>query len=166
MYAQQSRFDHGADFVRFAAEAGYDSIEISHSTRPDKLQQIIDHPLIPITSVHQPAPWTPHRDGRGNSHLNLASIDDAERNAAIEHAKEASAGPPKSESTGSSSISARSATAEMFPEEFQMRRLYDSGEAEDGHFRELRYEAITKRSEMREPCRRRARNPDRACSRS
>ena len=35
MYAQQDRFADGAVFARFAAEAGYDAIEISHSTRED-----------------------------------------------------------------------------------------------------------------------------------
>ena len=33
MYAQQERFADGAAFARYAAEAGYDGIEISHSTR-------------------------------------------------------------------------------------------------------------------------------------
>ena len=36
MYAQQDRFEDGATFARYVADAGYDSIEISHSTRPGK----------------------------------------------------------------------------------------------------------------------------------
>ncbi|HEX6031946.1 MAG TPA: TIM barrel protein [Tepidiformaceae bacterium] len=152
MYAQQSRFDDGADFVRFAAEAGYDAIEISHSTRPDKLQRIIDHPLIPIPSVHQPAPWAAHHDGRGNSHLNLASIDDDERNVAIQHATESIRWAAR---IGVDRLVVHLGQVgdgyEMFLEEFQMRRLYDSGQAEDARFPELREAAIRKRDDLREP---------------
>ena len=82
MFAQQDRFADGAAFARFAAEAGYDGIEISHSTSEAKLRQILDANVLPVTSVHQPAPLR-HADGRGNSHLNLASLDPVEREAAV-----------------------------------------------------------------------------------
>ena len=39
MYAQQERFADGGEFAQFAADAGYDSIEISHSTTEEKLKQ-------------------------------------------------------------------------------------------------------------------------------
>jgi hypothetical protein len=78
MYAQQERFADGGVFARYAAAAGYDAIEVSHSTPPGKLQQILDAGVLPVTSVHLPAPWVRHADGRGNADLNLASLDAAE----------------------------------------------------------------------------------------
>ena len=152
MYAQQARFEDGAAFVRFAAEAGYDAIEISHSTREDKLRQIIDCGLLPITSVHQPAPWLRHADGRGNSHCNLAAVDPAEQKAATDYAVESIRWAAQ---IGVDRLVVHlgqvGEEAEMFPDELEMRRMYDSGRAEEPGFAKLREEAIAKRRSQREP---------------
>ncbi len=152
MFAQQARFDDGAAFSRFAAEAGYDAIEISHSTRAGKLQQIIDCRTLPITSVHQPAPWVAHRDGRGNSHCNLAAVDDDERESALEYARESIRWAAR---IGVDRLVVHLGQVgdepEMFPEEFEMRRMYDSGRAEEPRFAELREACIRKRQEQRGP---------------
>lgn len=158
MYAQQERFADGADFARYAAAAGYDGIEISHSTREDKLQQILDSGILPVTSVHQPAPWVRHNDGRGNSHCNLASTDEDERKAAVGHA------------TNSIDWAGRigvdrlvvhlgqvTDVAEQFPEELEMRRLFDAGRHGEARFAELREIAVTRRRDEREPYLERAR---------
>ena len=86
MYAQHERFADGATFARFARDAGYDGIEISHSTDAAKIKQIQEADVLPIVSVHQPAPLTKHSDGRMNPSLNLASTDATERAAALQHA--------------------------------------------------------------------------------
>lgn len=152
MFAQQARFEDGAEFSRFAAEAGYDAIEISHSTRAEKLQQIIDSRTLPITSLHQPAPWVAHRDGRGNSHCNLAAVDDAEREAALEYARESIRWAGR---IGVDQLVVHLGQVgdepEMFPEELEMRRMYDSGRAEEPRFAELREAAKQKRGEQRGP---------------
>ncbi len=146
MFAQQDRFDHGAEFARFAAEAGYDAIEISHSTREDKLNQIIASGVLPIVSVHQPAPWVMHYDGRGNSHCNLASVDGGERDAAIDYAR---ASIEWAQRIGATRViihlGAVTDVPDMFPEEYEMRRMFDSGRAGDPRFAELREAAIAKR---------------------
>lgn len=152
MFAQQARFDDGAAFARFAAEAGYDAIEISHSTKADKLQQIIESAALPITSVHQPAPWVRHHDGRGNSHCNLAAVDPGERKAAVDHAVESIGWAAR---IGVDRLVVHLGQVgdepEMFPEELEMRRMYDSGGAEEPRFGELRDAAIRKRRGQREP---------------
>ncbi len=152
MFAQQDRFDDGAAFARFAAEAGYDGIELSHSTRQDKLQQILDSGILPVTSVHQPAPWVRHNDGRGNSHCNLASTDDAERKAAVGFAT------TSIEWAGRLGVDrlvvhlgAVTDIAEQFPEELEMRRLFDAGHQEDPRFAELREIVVKRRADEREP---------------
>lgn len=87
MTAQHERFDDGADFARFAAESGYDGIEISHSTAVAKLRQIVKARLLPIVSVHQPAPWELSLDGTPNCDLNLASLEESHRAEALAYAK-------------------------------------------------------------------------------
>jgi sugar phosphate isomerase/epimerase len=84
MYAQTARFDDGAVFAAFAADAGFDGVEISHSTGEEKIRAIAgsDHPA--IGSVHQPAPYRTI-DGRPNAHLNLAALGEEERRLGVEH---------------------------------------------------------------------------------
>ncbi|MDE2669786.1 MAG: sugar phosphate isomerase/epimerase [Chloroflexota bacterium] len=86
MYAQQKRFDNGADFARYAADAGYDAIEVSHSTTPEKLREILDSGILPVTSVHQPAPLVEVEGGKSNHDLNLASTKRSEHARALKHA--------------------------------------------------------------------------------
>ena len=86
MYAQQKRFENGADFARYAADAGYDAIEVSHSTSPEKLRQILDSGILPVTSIHQPAPLVEVEGGKSNHDLNLASTRRSEHARALRHA--------------------------------------------------------------------------------
>lgn len=152
MYAQQNRFDDGAVFAQYAADAGYDSIEISHSTNQAKLQQILAANILPVTSVHQPAPWSRHADGRGNSHCNLASTDDAERRVALDYAL---ASIDWAARIGVDRLVVHlgqvTDVPEMFDEEFEMRRMFDSGKASDPQFAELRTKAIERRRSNAEP---------------
>jgi sugar phosphate isomerase/epimerase len=152
MFAQQERFADGAEFARFAAEAGYDSIEISHSTAEGKLQQILDANVLPVTSVHQPAPWSRHPDGRGNSHLNLASTDDGERREAVRYAIESIAWAAR---IGVDRLVVHlgqvTDVPEMFEEEFEMRRMFDGGRGAEPRFAELRSAAIARRAAAAEP---------------
>jgi len=153
MYAQQDRFEDGDVFARYAAEAGYDAIEISHSTRQDKLEQILAAGALPVTSVHQPAPWAQYRDGRGNSHLNLAAIDEAERQAAVDYARLSIDWAAR---IGASRLVVHLGAAwdqdGMFPEEYEMRRMFDSGRSPEERFHELREAAVARRRTMAEPC--------------
>jgi len=83
MYAQQPRFEDGAAFAHFAADAGFDAIEVSHSTSAEKIDAIVRAGPLPVVSVHAPAPFRLLEDGRPNSALNLASLDARERAAAV-----------------------------------------------------------------------------------
>ncbi|MCC6382448.1 MAG: sugar phosphate isomerase/epimerase [Dehalococcoidia bacterium] len=153
MFAQQERFADGGVFARFAAAAGYDAIEISHSTRADKLQQILDARALPVVSVHQPAPWTAHADGRGNSKLNLASLDEDERLAALAHAL---ASLDWAARIGATRLVVHLGAVldgeEMFAEEFRMRRLFDSGRAAEPEVATLREAAVVRRAALAGPC--------------
>jgi sugar phosphate isomerase/epimerase len=148
MYAQQERFENGGDFARYVKQCGYDAIEISHSTDARKFQEVVDAGIIPVTSVHQPAPRAVHTDGRHNSKLNLASLDEVEREAAVFHAKESIAWAAR---FGASKVvvhlGAVEAGGEMFEEEFRMRRMFDGGMAADPEFADLRQRTIARRKD-------------------
>lgn len=152
MFAQQERFADGAAFARYAAEAGYDTIEISHSTDEAKLQQILDANALPVTSVHQPAPWSRTADGRGNSHCNLASTNEDERHAALGYALSSIDWAAR---IGVSKIIVHlgqvSDVPEMFEEEREMRRMFDSGNAGEPRFAQLREAVVVRRKRAAEP---------------
>lgn len=128
MYAQQERFEDGAAFARYAAEAGYDGIEISHSTRTEKFEAVFASGALPVTSVHQPAPWAKHADGRGNTKLNLASTDEAERKAAVGYAIESIEWAGRIGAKKSiCHLGAVGDVGEQYDEELRMRQMFDAG---------------------------------------
>ncbi|MCA9830875.1 MAG: sugar phosphate isomerase/epimerase [Dehalococcoidia bacterium] len=152
MYAQQDRFDDGGVFARYAAAAGYDGIEISHSTDERKFRAVLEATALPVTSVHQPAPRALHSDGRHNGKLNLASLDETERAAAVAHATESIGWAARA---GASRVvvhlGAVEAGGEMLEEEYRMRKLFDSGQGDAPEFAELRATAMARRKENLEP---------------
>ncbi len=152
MYAQQDRFDDGGVFARYAAAAGYDGIEISHSTDERKFRAVLEAKALPVTSVHQPAPRALHSDGRHNGKLNLAALDEAERAAAVAHATESIGWAARA---GASRVvvhlGAVEAGGEMLEEEYRMRKLFDSGQSDAPEFPELRSAAMARRKENLEP---------------
>lgn len=152
MFAQQDRFADGAVFARFAADAGYDAIEISHSTPVEKVERVLESAALPVTSVHQPAPWVRHSNGRGNSHCNLAALDRDERKAAIDYAVKSIDWCAR---IGADRLIVHlghvGEVAEQFEDELEMRRMYDSGRAEDERYLELRQAVIERRKAEAEP---------------
>ena len=147
MYAQQERFADGAEFARFVESMGYDAIEVSHSTPVEKIEALARHGF-PITSWHQPAPYARHSNGRGNSHVNLASTDEDERLAAVDYAARSI--------EWASRFGARKLVvhlgqvtdvSEQFEEELEMRRMFDRGEADSDRFPELREDASRRRGQ-------------------
>ncbi len=152
MFAQQERFADGAAFARFAAESGYDAIEISHSTNEAKLRQILEANVLPVTSVHHPAPWVRHSDGRGNSHCNLAAIDETEREEAVAYAR-TSIDWAGEIGVGRLVVHLGQVTgvAEQLPEELELRRMFDAGGASEARAAELRASVIEARKREAEP---------------
>lgn len=151
MYAQQERFSDGAAFARYAAAAGYQAIEVSHSTTREKFEAILQAAALPVTAVHQPAPWTRHHDGRGNSHCNLASTDPDERAAAVQYALESIEWARRAGATRVVVHLGQVGDQDgMFEEEFRMRRLFDSGRGDSAEFKELRERAIARRRAIAE----------------
>ena len=144
MYAQHERFAEGAAFARYALEAGYDAIEVSHSTSEEKLRAIQESGLLPITAVHQPAP---HVVGNGgsNSDLNLAAADEAERLAALDHAL-TSIGWAADVGARSLVVHLGAVEAYWAEGEAELYRLYEAGAIRDARAGEVRAELESRRA--------------------
>lgn len=85
MWAVQPRFQHDLHaFLERAAELGYAGVEINHSMDAQMAGAILASGVLPVTSVHAPAPLERHVTAGWNRELNLASTDEAERALAVE----------------------------------------------------------------------------------
>jgi sugar phosphate isomerase/epimerase len=85
MWAQQGRFQ--GDFRRFAEvarAAGFTAVEISHSTDEAGLRECLTSGVLPVVSLHAPTPFRRAKNGRANSALNLAALDEFERREAVD----------------------------------------------------------------------------------
>ena len=144
MWAQQRRFvDDMHLFVDEVERLGYDAIEVSHSTPEVPFTRLLARHGVNISSIHAPAPLVRDATDRANSSLNLAALDDAERDAAIAY------------TIGSIEFTKRvggkfvvvhlgAVGSPMFEDERELRRLYDSGTRDGDRVEELRA-AIKKR---------------------
>jgi sugar phosphate isomerase/epimerase len=84
MWAQQERFQGNfTRFVEIASDAGFEAIEVSHSTDEAGLRECLSCSVLPVVSLHAPTPFL--RDARGvaNSARNLAATDEDERATAV-----------------------------------------------------------------------------------
>jgi sugar phosphate isomerase/epimerase len=86
MWAVQPRFQHDLRaFLERAAELGYTAVEINHSMDAQMAGAILESGVLPVASVHAPAPLERHATAGWNRDLNLASLDEAERALAVQY---------------------------------------------------------------------------------
>jgi len=158
MWAQQDRFVADMhEFVRDALRAGYDAIEVSHSTALGPFERLMTYADVPISSIHAPAPLVRDRDNRANSSLNLAALDDAERQAAIAYARR-SIDLTKDAGGRYVVVHLGGVGSKMFDDELQLRRLYDSGTRAGEQVEALRAAIIARREREAAPWLARARD--------
>jgi sugar phosphate isomerase/epimerase len=152
MWAQQPRFvDDMHLFVHETLAAGYDAIEISHSTPKVPFDRLLAYHGVPISSIHAPAPLVRDATERSNSSLNLAALDDDERNAAIAYTK-GSIDYTKKVGGTHVVVHLGAVGGKMFDAEHQLRRLHDgSGEKDGERVEALREECHRLRKEQAEP---------------
>ena len=149
MWAQQERFDDMHAFAKATEELGYDAIEISHATPTEQFERLLDGSGATISSIHAPAPLV-RIDGKRNSSLNLAALDD-ERQEAIEYTK--------GSIDYAASVRARwvvvhlgGITSKMLDSEFKHRKLFDSGTQAGPEIDALCKETLERRAELAPPC--------------
>jgi sugar phosphate isomerase/epimerase len=151
MWAQQSRFvDDMHQFVHETLALGYDAIEVSHSTPRVPFDRLLEYHGVPISSIHAPAPLVRDATDRSNSSLNLAALDDAEREAAIAFTK-GSIDFTKQVGGTHVVVHLGGVGNAMFDAERELRRLYDSGTRDGERVEELREECHRLRKEQAGP---------------
>ena len=87
MWAQQPRFEDMGYFRDYAAEMGYDFIEVSHLTGASGLLALLTKGVVPLSSLHAPAPNRLLENGRRNAEANLASPAAEQTRFAVEETK-------------------------------------------------------------------------------
>ncbi len=86
MWAMQPRFEHDIHaFMERARDLGYEAVEINHSMDAQMARTIIDGHVLPVASIHAPAPLEQHPTRGWNRDLNLAGTDEAERALAVQY---------------------------------------------------------------------------------
>lgn len=144
MWAQQERFVRDpAAFARVARAAGYDGIEVSHSTDLAGLEALLRQDLLPVLSLHAPTPRLPARGG-SNGALNLASTDEDERREAVAHTLRTIA---YAAAAGARYVVVHlGGLPAMLPAERRLRELYHAGQIRGAAADAARAEAYRERA--------------------
>ncbi|MCH8064505.1 MAG: sugar phosphate isomerase/epimerase [Chloroflexi bacterium] len=155
MWAQQDRFADMHDFVRVAQSLGYDAIEVSHATAEAPFDRLLDGSGARFSGIHAPAP---NREalGKRNSSLNLAALEDEERQTAIAETKR-SIGHAASVEAGFVIVHLGAIGSRMLDSELKQRRLFDAGTRTGPEVEALRRETLERRAEQAPPYFERAR---------
>ena len=155
MWAQQDRFADMHDFVRAAQALGYDAIEVSHATPEAPFERLLDGSGARFSGIHAPAP---NREalGRRNSSLNLAALEDEERQTAIAETKR-SIDHAASVEAGFVIVHLGAIGSRMLGSELKQRRLFDAGTRTGPEVEALRRETLERRAEQAPPYFERAR---------
>ncbi len=131
----QGRFpDRGRDsmtrFAEAASRLGFPAVEINYVIPPEGVEELLTSNHVSIVSLHSPTPRVKANDGRWSEALNLAALDDLERDQAvrlacttIDHAARAGARYVVVHLGGIE----RGGNDQMFDSEQRLRRLFDSG---------------------------------------
>ncbi|HEY8489604.1 MAG TPA: sugar phosphate isomerase/epimerase [Dehalococcoidia bacterium] len=147
MWAQQERFrgQRILGFAAFARDHGFTHIEVNYAIPPQEVETLVRGGILPISSLHAPAPLVKHRDGRWNHTLNLASRDEEERRAMVAYTKRTI--DVTAEAGGSAVVVhlGHIGDGAMFEEERELRRLHECRQADDPRCAELRARAAERR---------------------
>lgn len=140
--------DHMPSFAEKAAELGFPHIEINYVIPLAGVEALLASNHVAISSVHSPCPRVKSPDGRLSDALNLASDDEEERSLAVSYAR---AAVDVARRAGARVIVVHlgGVGGAIFPEEKELRRLYDVGTREGEHVEALRRDAATRRQEGR-----------------
>ena len=152
MWSQQ-RFPRdgteGDDMEAFAetvARLGFPHVEINYVIPPDGVETLLKTDHVAFSSVHSPCPRIKMPNGKSSDALNLASLDEDERELAVERAR-ASIDIAVRAKAGAIVVHLGGIGGSIFEEERDLRRLYDAGEREGEKVDGMRERAVAKRLE-------------------
>jgi sugar phosphate isomerase/epimerase len=131
-------------FADAARRFGFDGIEINYAFPEEDVKALVNHG-VPVLSMHAPAPLERLPDGRWNHDINLADIDEEQRRESVRHHKRTI---DWAERAGASYVVCHMGGIEsdMFDEERQLRRMFDSGSRDGAGVEALRLAARERRA--------------------
>ncbi|MBI2759887.1 MAG: sugar phosphate isomerase/epimerase, partial [Chloroflexi bacterium] len=152
MWAQQARFQGDfTTFARIARDAGYSGIEVSHSTNEAGLEELLRQSVLPVLSLHAPAPHMATHRGPHNSALNLASLDEQERGEAVEHTLRTIAYAGRAGAGFMVVHLGAISTGRLYDNEAVVRRLHAAGRPDSDEAREAIVRAHAQRADAVAP---------------
>ncbi|HEU5319198.1 MAG TPA: TIM barrel protein, partial [Methylomirabilota bacterium] len=136
--------DHMPSFAEKAAELGFPHIEINYVIPPAGVEALLSSNHVAVSSVHSPCPRVKAPDGRMSDAFNVASDDEEERTLAVSFAR---AAVDVARRAGAQCIVVHlgGVGSAIFPEEKELRRLYDEGTRDGDHIDALRRGAASRR---------------------
>ncbi len=138
--------DHMPSFAEKAAELGFGHIEINYVIPPAGVEALLASNHVAVSSVHSPCPRVKAPDGRMSDALNLAADDEEERRLAVSYAY-AAVDVARRADAKLIVVHLGGVGSAIFPEERELRRLYDEGTRDGEHVDELRHKAAERRRE-------------------
>ncbi len=137
-------------FAETASRLGFPAVEINYVIPPQGVAELLTSSHVSVVSLHSPTPRVKAGDGRWSEALNLAALDDEEREQAvrlacttIDHATRADARYIVVHLGGIES----DGKDRMFDSERRLRRLFDAGGRDSEEVEGLRREALEQRRE-------------------
>lgn len=140
------RYEPGqiSQFADAARKFGFDGIEINYAFPEEDVKALVEHG-VPVVSMHAPAPLERLSDGSWNNNLNLADTDEEQRQEAVRHHKRTI---DWAERAGAKYVVCHMGgiEREMFDEELNLRKMYDSGTRDGDEVEALRLAAKERRA--------------------
>jgi sugar phosphate isomerase/epimerase len=138
--------DDMAAFAEKTAGLGFPHIEINYVIPPEGVEALLATNHVGVSSVHSPCPRVPTPDGRKSDALNLASPNADERTFAVVCARAAVDIAVRAEAPAIV-VHLGGVGSEIFPEERELRKLFDAGTRDGDHVEALRRAAVERRRE-------------------
>jgi len=133
-------------FAETTARLGFPYIEINYVIPPEGVETLLATDHVGVSSVHSPCPRVPAPGGRKSDALNLASPDAEERAFAVACARAAVDVAVRARAP-SIVVHLGGVGSAIFPEERELRKLFDAGTRSGEHVEALRHAAVERRRE-------------------
>ncbi len=133
-------------FAETTARLGFRHIEINYVIPPEGVEALLATTNVAVSSVHSPCPRIKMPDGRLSDALNLAALDEGERELAVERAR-ASIDVAVRAAAGYLVVHLGGVGSAIFEEERELRRRYDAAERDGDTIEALRQKAHERRQE-------------------
>lgn len=144
------RFGDMRQFAEAARALGFSHVEINYAIPEEGVRALLGHDGVRVSSLHAPAPKDRLRSGNWNNEANLAASDEEERREAVAHTRRTIDYATQADARYVV-VHLGGIGGEIFPEERELRRLYDAGTREGEQVEALRRACQQRRAAERAP---------------